>query len=198
MSNTHTISDRQMEIIDAAGRILTTSGIPGLTIKNLAAEMNFTESAVYRHFNSKEDIIVEMLSYLADEMGGRLSDAISNEEGPEEKFRTLFRSQSIFFKNAPHFVVAVFSDGLLEQSQRINESILKIMATVMRHLLPIILEGQQRQVFTQAISTEEMLHVVMGTVRLQMFKWRLVNFEFDIEQHTEKMITTLLTLIRKP
>jgi hypothetical protein len=40
--------------------------------------------------------------------------------------------------------------------------------------------------------------VVMGTVRLQMFKWRLVNFEFDIEQQSEKMITALLALIRKP
>ena len=52
------LSGRQIEIIEAAGRILTVSGISGLTIKNLANEMKFSESAIYRHFKSKEEIII--------------------------------------------------------------------------------------------------------------------------------------------
>jgi TetR/AcrR family fatty acid metabolism transcriptional regulator len=55
------ISDRQIEIIEAAGKILTRSGVGGLTIKNLAKEMHFSESAIYRHFTSKEEIIIAML-----------------------------------------------------------------------------------------------------------------------------------------
>ena len=47
------ISNRQFEIIVAAGKILTSSGVSGLTIKNLAKEMKFSESAIYRHFASK-------------------------------------------------------------------------------------------------------------------------------------------------
>lgn len=35
------ISDRQMEIIEAAGKILIISGISALTIKNLANEVGF-------------------------------------------------------------------------------------------------------------------------------------------------------------
>ena len=61
---TTAISDRQLEIIEAAGKILTTSGVSGLTIKNLAKEMKFSESAIYRHFTSKEEIIIALLEYL--------------------------------------------------------------------------------------------------------------------------------------
>lgn len=190
------ITDRQMEIIEAAGKILTTSGINGLTTKNVAAEMKFTESAIYRHFKSKEDIIVAMLHYLAETMDARLSDAVSAASGPEERFKALFRSQYRFFKAEPHFVVAVFSDGLMEQSERINDAILKIMATVMRQLMPIVMEGQQKQVFTNTISAEELLHIVLGTFRLQMFKWRVANFGFDIDRQSENMIAALLTLIK--
>ena len=124
---TTTISDRQLEIIEAAGKILTASGISGLTIKNLAREMKFSESAIYRHFTSKEEIIIALLEYLANSMDERLSKAISNEQTPEKKFINLFQNQFTFFKKNPHFVVAVFSDGLMEESQRINETILKIM-----------------------------------------------------------------------
>ena len=67
------ITPRQLELIEAASRLLTTSGVNGLTIKNLAKEMNFSESAIYRHFSSKEDIILAMLDYLAENIDEQLS-----------------------------------------------------------------------------------------------------------------------------
>lgn len=192
------ISDRQMEIIEATGRILTASGVGGLTIKNLAKEMKFSESAIYRHFKSKEEIIVVLLEYLAENMNERLTKSSSENQNPEEKFIALFQSQFMFFQKNPHFVVAVFSDGLMEESQKINETILKIMGVKIKNLMPILLEGQQKKIFTNAITTDELMHIVMGTFRLQMFKWRVSNFQFDINRNGNNLIQSILTLIKTP
>jgi len=191
-----TISDRQFEIIAAAGKILSAAGVSGLTIKNLAQEMNFSEGAIYRHFNSKEEIIIAMLTYLANSMDECCAKFISEEQSPEEKFMTLFRSQFSFFKKNPHFVVAVFSDGLLESSQLINETISKLKGVKMKHLIPIIQQGQSQGVFTNAITSDEMLHLVLGAFRLQMYNWRVANFQFDIENTGLKMIQSLLIIIK--
>jgi AcrR family transcriptional regulator len=193
---TAAISDRQLEIIEAAGRILTHSGVGGLTIKNLAKEMNFSESAIYRHFKSKEDIILAMLNYLAENMDKRYDAAIRSDQNPTEIFTAMFESQFTFFKKHPYFVVAVFSDGLMEESERINEAILKVMGVKMKYLTPIVLEGQRKGDFTNAIKSEELIHIVMGTFRLQMFKWRLDNFKFDLTKNGKKTIQSLLTLIK--
>ena len=190
------ISNRQFEIIEAAGKILTNSGVSGLTIKNLAKEMKFSESAIYRHFASKEEIVIALLEYLAHSMDDRYTSAITSDQSPEEKFKTLFHNQFSFFKNNPHFVVAVFSDGLMEESERINETILKIMAVKIKHLMPIIVEGQQKKVFTNEITSDELIHIVMGTFRLQMFKWRVSAFQFDIARIGDNMIQSVLTLIK--
>lgn len=190
------ISDRQLEIIEAAGKILTASGISGLTIKNLAKEMKFSESAIYRHFASKEEIIIALLQYLSQSMDERYSNAIKSEQSPEEKFEALFLNQFLFFKKHPHFVVAVFSDGLMEESQRINETISKIMAVKMKHLMPIILEGQQKNIFTNSITSEDLVHIVMGAFRLQMYKWRVAKFQFDIIRNGSILIQSLLTIIK--
>ncbi len=190
------ITIRQQEIIEAAGKILTDSGVGGLTIKNLAKEMKFTESALYRHFKSKEEIIICMLEYLATNMDERLASDIHGIKDEEEKFRALLNSQFVWFKNNPHFLVAVFCDGLMEESKRINQTIIKIMEVKMKHLMPIIKEGQHRKVFTSAINAEQLVHIIMGTFRLQMFKWRMANFEFDIKKSGEKMIQSLLILIK--
>ena len=127
------ITSRQLEIIEAAGKILTSSGVSGLTIKNLAKEMKFSESAIYRHFTSKEEIIIAMLNYLANSINERLSN-INRLSNPEEKFRALFQEQFRLFSINPHFVVAIFSDGLMEESQLINEPILKLMNVKMKHM----------------------------------------------------------------
>lgn len=193
---TKTISDRQLEIIEAAGKILTGSGVSGLTIKNLANEMKFSESAIYRHFASKEEIIISMLKYLAENMDERYSNAISPELIPEEKFTGLFQNQFAFFKANPHFVVAVFSDGLLEESSRINEAILQIMSVKVKHLMPIIIEGQKIKSFTDAITSEELIHIVMGAFRLLMFKWRVASFQFDIIKMGDNMIQSILSIIK--
>ena len=190
------ITERQFDIIEAAGRILTSSGVSGLTIKNLAKEMKFSESAIYRHFTSKEEIIIALLEYLAKSMDERYAEAIYSEQTPDEKFTALFQSQFSFFKKNPHFVVAVFSDGLMEESQGINKTILKIMDVKMKHLMPVIIEGQQKGVFTNAVTTEDLMQIVMGTFRLQMFKWRVENFQSDIKHSGDDMIKSVLTLIK--
>ncbi|MBK6964441.1 MAG: TetR/AcrR family transcriptional regulator [Bacteroidales bacterium] len=189
------ITPRQLEIIEAAGKILTASGVSGLTIKNLAKEMHFSESAIYRHFASKEEIIVAMLNYLANDIDIRLSNQTKPAD-PEQQFRLLFREQFRFFSENPHFVVAVFSDGLMEESLLINQNILKLMNIKIKHLMPIIMEGQQKGMFTNAITTDELMHIIMGTFKLQMFKWRIANFEFDIKRSGDNMVQSILTLIK--
>ncbi len=189
------ITPRQLELIEAASRLLTTSGVNGLTIKNLAKEMKFSESAIYRHFSSKEDIILAMLHYLAENIDERLSN-IPKTENPEENFRAMFQEQFKFFSLNSHFVVAVFSDGLMEESQRINEAILKLLGVMMKHLMPLLTDGQQKNIFTNVIANEDLVHIVMGTFKLQMFKWRLFSFEFDLIESGNKMIDSILTLIK--
>ena len=112
------IRERQLEIIEAAGEILTESGLAGLTTKNLAAKMGFAESALYRHFKGKEEIIVTMLQYLASEMDKRLTSCVQNLNGPEEKIKAVFNNQFDFFQKNPQFLVAVFSESLLEESKK--------------------------------------------------------------------------------
>jgi AcrR family transcriptional regulator len=191
------ITPRQIEIIEAAGKILTTSGVSGLTIKNIAKEMRFSESAVYRHFESKEEIIIALLDFLSETMDNRLEGVILTEENPEGKFKAIFKTLIDFFKKNPQFVVAAFSDGLVEESQDINQTLQKLMKVLMKHLMPVIKEGQQKGVLTTSITTEEMVHIVIGTFKLQMFKWKIAGFQFDIGKEGNSMVNALLILIKR-
>ena len=188
------ISKRQLEIIEAAGKILTEKGINGLTTKKLAQEMNFSESALYRHFSNKEEIIVCMLNYLALNMDQH-STELEN-KNPIEQLKNFFQNQFRFFERQPYFVIAVFSEGLLEESEKINHAIKSLMNKRMQLLKPIIQIGQEKGAITNDLDSDELIHIIMGSVRLFMLKWRMSKFEFDIQTEGNKMLTSILKLIQ--
>ena len=188
------ISKRQLEIIEAAGKILTEKGINGLTTKKLAQEMNFSESALYRHFTSKEEIIVSMLNYLALNMDQHTYEL--ENKNPIEQLKNFFQSQFRFFESQPYFVIVVFSEGLLEESEKINHAIKSLMTKRMQLLKPIIQIGQEKEIITNDLESDELIHIVMGSVRLFMLKWRMSKFEFDIQSEGDKMLTSILKLIQ--
>lgn len=196
MSTAATISSRQLEIIEAAGKILTREGVGGLTIKNLAKEMEFSESALYRHFTSKEEIIIALIDYLTANLNERVGTIVRQDIAADEKLTQLFKSQLEYFRANPHFVVAVFSDGLLDESERINEAIYNLMGTMMHHLLPVIIEGQDQGIFTNRIEADALLHIIMGTFRLEMYKWRITGFGFDIIEEGNAMISQVMLLVK--
>ena len=190
-------SKRQQEIIESAGKLLMEKGIKGLTTKNLAQEMEFSESALYRHFKNKEDIILLLIRFLSENINLRFETILKTENNAEEKFLALFKSQFQFFKKNPHFIVIVLSDGLMDNSEDIKKSIKKLIETNFGAIKQIMIEGQQSKDFNQEMEAESLVHFAMGSFRLQMLQWKLSNFSFDIEAQGMKTMTNLLTLLKK-
>ena len=87
-------SERQIEIIEAATKRIDEHGIQDLTIKTLAADLNLSEAALYRHFKSKNEILLGLLTYFIEEMKDRLDIILSNKDrSPSELLKDLFDSQ---------------------------------------------------------------------------------------------------------
>lgn len=189
------IKPRQLEIIEATGKILTESGASGLTIKNLAKEMQFSESAIYRHFSSKEEIIIMMLKYLKNNIGKILGN-LTKTGDVEKDYKTFFNKLSLYFKENPHYVVVVFSEGLMDESDKINDEILGLMTVTSKHLEPILKEGQEQGTFIKSVLSSELTMVSIATFKLYMFNWKFYKFKIDLSENIGKMSNSLLTLFK--
>ncbi len=191
------MTKQEYEILEAAGKILTTSGAKGLTIKALAGRTQYSESEITKYFAGEDDIIIALLEYMENNIDERFSKAISPEQTPKEKFTALFRNQFSFSRENPHFVMAIFSEDLMKKDNRVRQNKLRIMAVIMKHIEPIIREGQQMEVFTSVIDTKEVMHVILRIFHLQMIKWQAADFRFDIKKDGDYMIYSILKLIER-
>ncbi len=82
---------RRRELIDEARKIVASQGMEGLTTKNLARAVGISEGDIYRHFTSKNEIIVG----LVDEVGEVIEELVRKVEedaqSPLEKLEALLK-----------------------------------------------------------------------------------------------------------
>lgn len=189
------ISIKQIDIIKAAAKVINASGFGGLTIKNLANEIGFTEGALYRHFKSKDEIILTLLEFLTVKMENNYKE-VPLDLQPEAYFIRLVNSQIAFLKAHPHFVAIAFSDGLVCNVSAINKALENLNEMIAKYLYKSIKIGQHKRIFTHLVSTEDLVTIVTGTLKLQLFKWKLAGYNYDINKSGNKMIQAILTLIK--
>ena len=190
------IKPRQLEIMEAAGQLMTESGYAALTTKRLAERMGFSEPALYRHFKNKEEILLTMLHYLAASMEERLTEVTARVSDPSERVEAMFGSHFRFFTQHPHFLMAIFASGVLDQTPALDKGITDLMEVKRRHLLGTIKEGQAKGVFTDAFPAELLTMIAMGTFRLHMLRWRMSGRSFDLTKKGRALVKVVVGLIR--
>lgn len=190
------ISARQLAIINASAKLLTESGSSGLTVKNLAKEMQFSEAALYRHYSSKEAIIVSMLEYLSSELENHFN-TLDKSKSSSERFLDYNKCQVDYFKTNSNFVTIAFSDGLFDATENINLAVSGIATVLQKHLIPIIMDGKLDNTFPMEIHSEKIVHLILASFKLHMVKWRATNYSSDIEGTTLDYAKTMIAIFRK-
>jgi len=65
-TSTRTHSPRQREILDRTLELVREGGLGGLTIKKIAERVGFAEAALYRHFATKQALLLGLMDRLED------------------------------------------------------------------------------------------------------------------------------------
>ncbi len=190
------ITNRQLDIIEAAGKVIMEKGLTSLTTKNLATELKISEGTLYKHFKSKMEIISNMLEFLSKNIDERLSKITALELNPEEKLLEIFNSQFEYFAQNPHFVVAILSEGLWDDNKQINEKIVQLINTKRKFLITILEEGKAKNIFTNNIETNQLVMIIMGSFRLQILLWKFSNFQFNLLKQGNVLMKNTIQLIK--
>ena len=106
-------------------------------------------------------------------------------------------SQFNYISQNPHFTVAILADEIYFEGERVKETLLKIFAFKSDIILSIIQQGKKEGLIRSDINNEDLLHMIIGSFRLQILKWRYDNFNFNLQEEGEKIMHTILILIKK-
>jgi len=191
-------TERQIEIIEAATHRIDQFGIQELTIKNLAADLNLSEAALYRHFKSKNDILLGLLTYFIVEMEVRIRKIISNnEKPPSEIIKQIFKSQLDTFAQNPAIVSVIFSEGIFQFNKELSDKISTMMTVMQNNISTLIGRGLESATYGKLLGADSITTIIMGSMRMVVLKWKLSGNTSDLTNDGKKILTGILKMIEK-
>ena len=191
------LTKRQHEIVNTAIQLIAEKGIQELTIKNLSKKIGIAESAIYRHFDSKLDILISILAMFKDNINTLNAQIKNMEASPTLKLKAMLEQRFEHFAENPTVAAVVFSEELFRNDPRLSNTVFSIMQENQNAMITIISEGQAKGEFRQEVSAEELSFMIIGAVRLIVTRWRMTGFSFDLKQEGQKLWQTIQTLIKQ-
>lgn len=190
-------TERQKEIIAVALNLISEKGIQGLTIKNISKEIGISEPAIYRHFESKIDILIAILEFFKKNTEQIFKAELGNEANAIQKLEHLFLNHFATFTITPSMVSVVFSEEIFRNEPLLIKKISEVIATNEKILTSIISEGQKNNIIRSDIEAKNLSIVIMGSLRLFVKRWQFSNYSFDLMEEGKKFFNSISLLIEK-
>ena len=86
-----TAIDSRQEILRTAARLFQQRGYDATSMNDVAAALKLSKGGLYHHFQSKDEILFNLMNHAMDITQERVIDQVKRVEGPEERLRTLIR-----------------------------------------------------------------------------------------------------------
>ena len=189
-------TQRQQEIIQSAIELIAEEGIQKLTIKNLSARVGVTEGAIYRHFTSKLEILLGILSLFENSTLNLIAVAGEGSGEPLRQLELLFKEHFRRFKENPAMASVIFSEELFLNERQLSEKVYQIMQNTQRTIEGIIQNGQKKGVFREDIPADQLALLFIGALRLTVTRWRLSQFSFELKKEGDRLWETILRVIQ--
>lgn len=188
---------RQIQIMEEAVDLIASGGIQELTIKNLAAKIGVSESALYRHFQNKQEILEAFLVHFGSDSSDHLSKVVKSKQTALEKISTILEYHFETFNKRPALSAVIFSEDIFLNDRHLAEIVLGIMKQSQEAFLQIIASDETERVLRDDIPAQHLVTIIMGSLRLLVNRWHLSRHAFDLIEEGKSFQESLKRVIAK-
>jgi AcrR family transcriptional regulator len=161
------LSPKQIEIADAALKIIGEQGIAALTTASLAQELGVSNGAPFRHFASRDDILAAAARRVADMVADSYPVATLP---PLERLQALFHARVSTVGKRAGVARFIFSDQFaLALPPEAVEQMLSLVIGTRTFVLEALKEGVASGDIRSDLTPKALLPIVMGSLQHLVF-----------------------------
>jgi AcrR family transcriptional regulator len=188
---------RQQEIINAAIQIIARQGFQELTTKQLAETVGVSEAALYRHFDSKTDIIHKILEYFQALAHTAMGNIHSDIADPLEQVKAFVINRYKLFTDNPDLAKVMFAEEIFQNDRSLAEHNLTIMHIHRDQLVESIRAAQKQGEIRNDLEPIQLFRIIVGSMRLLVTQWQLCGYEFNLKDEGERLWQSIAMIIKK-
>ncbi len=153
---------RREQIKRAVLDIIAKEGMARLSTRRLAERVGISEAAIFRHFRTKQDIILGIMQDVKTDMVGGMQAAAAQQKSADKRLFELMCAQVKYIMKNEGINILLFSEAA-----HYNDSVLKtelhgILAAQKKLLVGVIQDGIKEGLWRGLISVEDAAMLYMG------------------------------------
>lgn len=191
------LSDRQNQILDSALTLIAESGIQAVTIKNLSKKIGLVESAIYRHFGSKSEILEALLVRFNQKSVKAMARMREHESSGLNQLEKFVLNKFKNIADDPVKIAFIFSEKYFLNDEVLQNRIVENMEMIQNEIQRMIRDAQENNEIRNDIDARYISQLIMGSIRFTATKWRLSNYSFDLFEEGKEMWGTIKKMMER-
>jgi len=169
---------RKRQIVDAARKMIIKYGSEHVTVRKIARQVGISEAAVYRHFQSKRDI----LSVLVEDIDQMWEKEIKESEASEtvERLNKLLSNRVSTAEQRGGVSFQVLAEIISLGDKSLNRQASHVVESYIEHISGIIADGISKGEFKKDLDAKATAFIFYSLIQGLVFTWNLSNSGFKL------------------
>ena len=188
---------RQEEIKKAVLEIIYRNGLKKLSTKNIAKEVGISEGSIFRHFGTKNDIIMSIMDDVIKDFIEPLREISLQNEHPEQRLYKHLCKTITYLKENRGITLLLFSEASYENDDEMKEKLIHIFQSQRQLVGKIVSDGIAMQLWDESVSTDSFSQLYMGIPITLNVEIALKREDIDVQSFCKHNLDMLLKILSK-
>ncbi len=183
MRKRKSIEERKEEVFSAINQIIAEKGLSEVSTTEVAKKLGVTQPAIYKYFNSKDEMIIYYLDYLEQYLKSIIKNAKEKKQ-IEDQLKSIYRDYLSFIEKTKIIPRIIFSDVIYIGDNRKREKLKTIIQTFEKDIKEILKNGQKNGLFNN-YDIDTLLKFYIGALMSETSHWMLSNMSYQLSNQAD-------------
>lgn len=175
-------------------KVISEQGIKGFTTREVAKKQGISESTIFKHYKTKNELILAVLEYFSQYDQAIIETLELKKLKPLEAITFFVDSYVTYYENYPEITAITLSyEGLIHDSE-LSDAVYKIFNRRYNTMLSLVEDAKCQQEIARDIDSKNLTDLIIGLKRFTILRWSLGNNEFPLKEHTMRTLQMLLNV----
>ncbi len=184
-------SSTKEKIIEIGAEIIVKEGLRKFTAKNIASRLGITDAAIFKHFSSMDEIIMEIIDRYVSRCMASVDRAIKEGKSVQEKLELLMRAHIEVLEDTKGAVPILCFEFARAENKKFFNLLHDFVEKYKEKVSKILREGQEQGVVREDIDPNETAMFFIGLLQAKTFAYVMENKTGAIIENPDSLISQL-------
>ena len=179
---------RKQQVIEAARRLITDKGMDAVTIDAIAEIVGFSEAAIYRHFSSKQQILLQLIDDLEHDLLAGVAYAQTTEPNALRILECILETHLTGVEGSRGVSFIVLAGAMSFEGIGLSNRIREMLDRYLDSIKDVMRRGVEEEQFHETLNVDAAAFTFLGMIQSTATIWALNGYSWSLDEWRNQIL----------